>query len=201
MTIGGVTATQVTPTGGVTVDQLGATPGNPAQGIFTMFYVLNAAASTALTVSISNPINGLSSRASSYTGVAGGFDAYKLDGSASTNSKTSTITTIADNSWVVYVARAHGEVITAGSGVTFRQNSTILTWGDSNGVVHPAGNYSQTVTFPTDGIGVFQASFSPTAPPSGPTNVKTWDGITQSTGVKTYNSVALASVKSVIGIT
>ncbi len=39
------------------------------------------------------------------------------------------------------------------------------------------------------------------AAPSGPTNVKTWDGVTQSTGIKTYKGVALASVKSVDGVT
>ncbi len=38
------------------------------------------------------------------------------------------------------------------------------------------------------------------APASGPTNVKTWTGITQSTGIKTYIGTALASVKTVIGL-
>lgn len=36
---------------------------------------------------------------------------------------------------------------------------------------------------------------------SGPAGVKTWDGVTQSTGVKTYFALALASTKSVMGIT
>ncbi len=36
--------------------------------------------------------------------------------------------------------------------------------------------------------------------PSGPANVKTWDGITQSTGVKTYGAVALGSTKTWDGI-
>lgn len=35
----------------------------------------------------------------------------------------------------------------------------------------------------------------------GPAGVKTWNGVTQSTGIKTYLGVALASTKSVIGIT
>lgn len=35
---------------------------------------------------------------------------------------------------------------------------------------------------------------------AGPANVKTWDAVTQSTGIKTYIGVALASVKSVIGV-
>lgn len=36
---------------------------------------------------------------------------------------------------------------------------------------------------------------------SGPANVKTWDGVTQSTGIKTYGALALASVKTVNGVT
>lgn len=34
----------------------------------------------------------------------------------------------------------------------------------------------------------------------GPTNVKTWDAVTQSTGIKTYEGVVLASTKTVIGV-
>ncbi len=41
----------------------------------------------------------------------------------------------------------------------------------------------------------------PLVVPSGPTNVKTFDGVTQSTGIKTYLGVALSSTKSVDGIT
>lgn len=40
-----------------------------------------------------------------------------------------------------------------------------------------------------------------TGPVSGPTTVKTWDGITQSTGIKEYFGVALANVKTVDGAT
>ncbi len=36
---------------------------------------------------------------------------------------------------------------------------------------------------------------------AGPTTVKTWDGVTQSTGIKTYFGVDLANVKSVDGAT
>lgn len=36
---------------------------------------------------------------------------------------------------------------------------------------------------------------------NGPTNVKTWDGVTQSTGIKTYQGVAVANVKTWNGIT
>lgn len=35
----------------------------------------------------------------------------------------------------------------------------------------------------------------------GPAGVKTWDGVTQATGIKTYKGVAVASVKSVEGVT
>ncbi len=47
---------------------------------------------------------------------------------------------------------------------------------------------------------IFVDSIAPPAVPSGPANVKTWDGVTQSTGIKTYLGTALASVKSVDGI-
>ncbi len=40
-----------------------------------------------------------------------------------------------------------------------------------------------------------------TAVAAGPANVKTKDGITQSTGIKTYMGVVIASVKSVEGVT
>jgi len=36
---------------------------------------------------------------------------------------------------------------------------------------------------------------------AGPTTVKTWDGVTQSTGIKTYLGVTVANTKSVIGAT
>ncbi len=161
LTIGGVTATEVQVGG---VDQNGVSGLGGSGQYIQMWYVLNAPASTALTISVANA-GGTDSAAgvsTSYTGVAGGLDASRINGSASTNSFTSALTTIADNSWVVIGARAHGEPLTAGSGVTFRENTTSLTIGDSNAAVHPAGSFSQTITFGTDGIGVIQASFSPT---------------------------------------
>jgi hypothetical protein len=46
----------------------------------------------------------------------------------------------------------------------------------------------------------FVADIPATCVASGPTNVKTWDGITQSTGVKQYFGVDLANVKTVNGV-
>ena len=45
-----------------------------------------------------------------------------------------------------------------------------------------------------------RGSITTHAAAAGPANVKTWDGVTQSTGIKTYFAVTLASVKTVDGI-
>lgn len=52
----------------------------------------------------------------------------------------------------------------------------------------------------TSGPTQYFDSFYDATPASGPANVKTKDGVTQSTGIKTYESVALASVKTVEGV-
>lgn len=54
-------------------------------------------------------------------------------------------------------------------------------------------------SFSTSGLGVFGIYYYAAA--AGPTTVKTWDGVTQSTGIKTYFGVTLANVKSVNGAT
>lgn len=53
---------------------------------------------------------------------------------------------------------------------------------------------STTATSYFDGIGPYAAT------PAGPTTVKTWDGVTQSTGIKTYFGTPLANVKTLDGL-
>jgi len=55
-------------------------------------------------------------------------------------------------------------------------------------------------SFSTSGLGVFGIYYY-AATPAGPTTVKTWDGVTQSTGIKTYFGVPVANTKSVNGAT
>lgn len=90
---------------------------------------------------------------------------------------------------------------TAGLNTTRDQRSDQgLTWGHSTATV---ASGSQSIVFafvPTVRSAWTIASIAPFVT-AGPTNVKTWDGVTQSTGIKTYLDLALASVKSVNGVT
>ncbi len=60
---------------------------------------------------------------------------------------------------------------------------------------------SQTISYSAGSGGGINAMEILPPVAAGPTNVKTKDGITQSTGIKTYEGLALASVKSVEGVT
>ncbi len=118
---------------------------------------------------------------------------------------TAAVTTIADNCWVVGlgVDNNGSGIQSAGTSTSlfFQQNNNIL-WVDTNAVVHPAGSRTIAVN-DTSGSAVqtfIIASMAPFVTPSGPANVKTFDGVTQSTGIKTYLGVALASTKTVDGI-
>lgn len=70
-------------------------------------------------------------------------------------------------------------------------------WSFNNVYTDASGN-SNTLT--PSGSPVFATDVPAVCAVVGPTNVKTWDGVTQSTGVKTYFGVAVASVKSVNGV-
>jgi hypothetical protein len=134
-------------------------------------------------------------------------DAHTTKGSSSgVKTYDATITTIADNCWGVFgamIGDISGGTVTAGSNTYQRyQNAGQGTFmADTNASYTPAGSLTMGCSKATnDKYAACIASFSPYVPP-GPTNVKTWDGVTQSTGIKTYEGVALASVKSVEGVT
>jgi hypothetical protein len=120
--------------------------------------------------------------------------------SGAQTSLTTTLTPVASGCWATIVCGG-ARVPTASTNVTSRYadtTNTNLNQGDSNGTA--AGSYGQTFTFSsTNQEATVMASFAPAV--TGPVNVKTFDGVTQSTGIKTYLGVALASTKSVDGIT
>lgn len=147
---------------------------------------------------------------SSYTGVNQSitWTGTPTDNTATANSNNtsstinSSVTTIADNSWVFTCCWGdNGTVNTTTTNITIRGTAQVVTQaGDSNAAVTPAGAYSQTWNAGGNEIwAMIQATFSP-AVAAGPANVKTWDGITQSTGVKTYGALALASTKTWDGV-
>lgn len=172
----------------------------------TLFYLSNPASGTnTVTITFGSSIPG-SGIALSYTGVkqTGQPEANSTQTvyPPSIGSLTQTVTTSTGNSWLVGGATSGSTgAKTAGSGTTIRNEITAAYLGgwDSGGALSPAGSYSLSITNSTAWRGIVIA-IAP-EPASGPTGVKTFDGVTQSTGIKTYLGVAVASVKSVNGIT
>ena len=83
--------------------------------------------------------------AASYTGAAqtGQPDASGKKTSQATSS-TLSVTTIADNCWMVSCVQADAGLPTAGTGITARVDESNASFGDSNGVITPPGSNSMT---------------------------------------------------------
>jgi hypothetical protein len=142
---------------------------------FYLYYLLNPD-SGANNVVITLPASGghfLLAGSATYTGVA---QSGQPDASSSTHSGTDadgslthSVTTVADNCWVILSAHGYdgsNGAPTAGSGSTRRTfEASFGTWGlfDTNGVVTPAGSKSMTWTYPATGgdMSSIMASFSP----------------------------------------
>jgi hypothetical protein len=142
---------------------------------FSYIYFLLNPASGANNVVISCTNNHfLFGGAADYTGVAqsGQPDATQVDaGSGSVSTFTSSITTIADNSWAILLEEGYDTnnddlPPIAGTGVTRRAfESTYGAFGlfDSNGAITPPAAYSMTTTRSTasNTINHIKASFAP----------------------------------------
>ncbi len=133
--------------------------------VWNYLYYLVAPATGANNIVISKSSSTIIVAASvSYTGVkqTGQPDATQTKFAGVAGSETITITTVADNSWVVIWGRTQNS-ITAGTNVTARVGTgTTILLGDSNGVVHPAGSFGQTLTDAgATSWGLLQMSFSP----------------------------------------
>ncbi len=114
-----------------------------------------------------------------------------------------TVTTVSDNAWSIANTEANGASGTPTTGTNCTVVQAIADRGaiGYGGPKTPAGTFAQDIGWPgSGGWGFYQIAIAP-SPAVGPANVKTWDGITQSTGIKQYFGVDLANVKSVNGIT
>lgn len=136
----------------------------------------------------------------SYTGVASIGNTGNLSTTGANPSIS--ITTTAANSYVVGGLDTNGQDPTV-NGLTERAeitsaNGHIGNVGDK--LVAAAGATSADWT-KASGIWTGAAVELVESVVSGPTNVKTFDDVTQSTGIKTYLGTALASTKSVNGLT
>ncbi len=112
---------------------------------------------------------------------------------------TMTTTVVAANSWLAgYAKSGGGSTYTAGTGTVMQYAATNEGSCDSNAAV-AAGSRSLVITKGSEDTEGYILSIEPFVA-SGPSGVKTWNGITQSTGVKTYGELALGSTKTWDGI-
>lgn len=112
------------------------------------------------------------------------------------------MTTTTDNAWGVFVGYGNGGNWAASTNSTSR--IVVGSAGglfDSNGPISPAGAFSMAASTNNGDNEIVMAGFIPVAAAAGPANVKTFDGVTQSTGIKTYFGTAIANVKTVDGAT
>ncbi len=123
---------------------------------------------------------------------------------AGCNTISTTVTPSIAGCWAVALNRKNG-ACASGSPVNITNrslpgNDNAIGFGDSNGTITSGVGYTQTIS--SGCTQQFEQNAIAIAPfvAAGPTNVKTFDGVTQSTGIKTYFGVALASTKTVDGI-
>lgn len=169
----------------------------PADRGVSMWYLVNPASG-----SNTLQVNGSSLFvlvAASYTGVdqSNPIDSNNPQTWNSVTSFAPSTTVVASNCWLVCTGKTAGNTPTAVTGIRRVNEDGGLF--DSNGTV---GTGSQSISLNISGganFGSLMASIKPAAA-AGPTNVKTWNGVTQSTGIKTYNGLAVASTKSVNGV-
>lgn len=97
----------------------------------------------------------------SQTGVP---DAQTTNGPTVTSSLTTSLTTIADNSWIVGYSRNEAGGFTAGANTTLRNASNDNNLSDTNGAQTPAGSHSITMNPPSSTtVCTVAASFAPAA--------------------------------------
>lgn len=175
----------------------------PTDRGFTIFHVEGVTGSNTLGMTGSNCIL---LRGISFSGVkqswagsgGGGSDASNTGSTSGPGNLTVSITVVAANCWI-FTCADPGVVAVSGTATYYCGESSAgfdvassggtVTTGSQSVVTNQGGGVQATIIF----------SFAP-ATAAGPTNVKTFDGVTQSTGVKTYFGVALASTKTVDGI-
>ncbi len=129
---------------------------------------------------------------------------HGIPGGGSTTSDS--ITTTVGNDFLLSRTSCQGTISSLGSNQTQVAQSldagTNRTYADWKAAGSAAA--SETTTTNAGGNVIYDHTvwaIKYQAPASGPANVKTKDGITQSTGIKTYMGVVVASVKSVEGVT
>ncbi len=89
-------------------------------------------------------------------------DAFNHNVANTTTSLSTSVTTVADNCWLVAYGKSNSGDPGAGAGTTQRQSQSGFGIFDSNGVIHPAGTGTLVITAGgSTTIGCVMASFSP----------------------------------------
>jgi hypothetical protein len=133
--------------------------------VYMYYLIAPATSANNVVVSCGSTADSLGATAVSYTGTkqTGQPDNSTIAGGIST-SRTTTLTTVANNCWAIICGRCDNAV-TAGTNVTKRGDagdSTFYIVGDSNGAISPAGSYGQTITWAGSADNAYvMASFSP----------------------------------------
>lgn len=167
--------------------------------IWTLGYYLPSAAAGNNTIAVTvGGSNTWSGNGVSYSGT--NLTTYPSITNSGTNTGSLTMTATVANSWPT-MGGTYFTTIGAGSGTVIRSTGgtpvgyTTATF-DSNGPT--SGSYTLNAN-----LSMFCAASMMLEPvaAAGPANVKTFDGVTQSTGIKTYFGVPVGSTKSFNGIT
>lgn len=176
-------------------DALGLTTSiNPGSGRLLYMYDRTACdtGTNNVVITFGNSLYG-DGQSTSYTGV----DQTDMIDNTTTNSATSnvtlTLTTVADNCWLVGSASNSAVGLpTAGTGTTSRGTQGNLRIGDSNGAKTPPGSFSMQYTAASGLTFGVMASIKPFIPT---TAVKTAEGLAIAS-VKTGEGLAKASIKT-----
>lgn len=132
----------------------------------TTYWISNPAAGTHNIIVQSASADSIGVTAVSYTGFLGSLDGNNGNQGTSTG-LTASITTVADNDWVVLCAGTNN-TISASTGATQRvqgsQNGYVGGIYDNNGPKHPAGAISESLTFTSSAYGYTIVALKPTNP-------------------------------------
>jgi hypothetical protein len=135
----------------------------PANNSTWLYYLANpSTGANNVVITYSGTQNG-SAGAISYTGCASTIDSGNSNTAGpSASSCTVSTTTVADNAWLVGVARADGGSRTFSAGMTAQGTEGFQSqMADSNGAKTPAGSYSMTYNATVSSFGLCLLSIAP----------------------------------------
>ena len=162
-----------------------------------LFYLLNpASGANDIVASFTESSAHAQIFASSYTGVnQTAIDAQNKNTGTGTTSVTVSITTVADNCWLVG-GGAYESGISAGANTVIRQHESLGSGIiDSDGAKSPPGSYSLNLTQNSGNFGIVAVSLAPIIP----SLIKKVAGVLQAS-IKKISPTAIAGVKKVAGV-